>query len=287
VVLRRENPGDRFGKRIGLVHEARSGDRDFDVRVFVDATDPALAAKLTAMTELRRAVLELLDAGFSEVGFFGSGAEVTAVWRSPVSALTRTSLETSTELLGAVALQVKALRPARTPDAIGTGSKILAALIMLGIFGFIVGSVYVDTVWQPLGYEYVWIGYKVGVPIALALSPLLALSARGRQGALRIFWARLCVTLCILPIVVTQSAVVLNATLDKGPFVTLATRVESCTCSRRFNSVRLDDGTDVSVSRYQCRQMGGHPRVLLVTSPGRFGWPWQVDFRLAPPAAGP
>jgi hypothetical protein len=147
VLLRAERETDRVGKRLSLNREARTGDADFDAKVYIesDASDGEIG-RLLESAELRSAVLEALAVPCRHVAFNHDGHGLTAYMSGVALSFKVSTVARALERIAAE------LPPITRLAATGwnVGQRTIFVSVLVAALSWLAHST-APELWQPLG----------------------------------------------------------------------------------------------------------------------------------------
>lgn len=285
VVLRREDDGDRLGKRLGLNHELQTGDAEFDESVYVESELPRdQLASLLQRPAMREAIQTIVAHTYRvHVGLFDADGTTLTVGFS-VDALGQVELEPLRRLFDAMACVADGV-----PRVVRSGrprprDKHMAALLVY-FAAALVGLVFwiaADGSARHLTSGRNVAGVLAGVAAWLLAIPLLVRFSRGRSTALREVGTAAMLLGLALPCWTTGALTLANAagldgSPDRHPVEVLqksGTSGKNAKYRLRVRSYRPGDSElTISLNHGEFSQLPGSGTVVLVTREGRLGWP--------------
>ncbi|MBI5537331.1 MAG: hypothetical protein HY898_31705 [Deltaproteobacteria bacterium] len=285
LVLRLEKAIDRFGKRILLNRELRTGDDAFDDAVYIETDAPdACVRTLLAEPAVRQFALRILQEGWQGIELSTEGEVIVTMPVKAANSLLPERFTPTLQTLAAFAEHLPALQA-------GRGARFgLADLVSIGA---IVGSVLswpalfvASRLWPTVDSGLVLASLSGGLIAWLVSLPVLIVIQRGRSTSLRDFC--ICVVFLALGLPVGSIALLLtvnglpDAATPEVRKVEILRKYTSGSRSRTYyttvRSWRKGESTldiDVGSSLYHDAREGG---VLVVrTKPGLLGHEWVVS----------
>ncbi len=285
----RESGWTRLGKSLRISRELQTGDAPFDDKVFIHSTAPdEIVHQILRESSVRRAILFLLDCGYSRVALFTpavpvycwsgtpvNGAEDGEIWKKQCAALT--------DIARALpALKIKNTRPITMTRA----SSIMGLSILWAIVFFFIAAFTSDT-WQTFTGAPINQGLLVGVVLWMVSLPVLVLLSRGFSDSLGSLLGSTIALLVALPTTSMFLHSSLNAWLDHSKPREVHAKLVDSWVSKGSKStsyyMRVDPGkkmgpvTDISISSSFYYRLRGK-KVTLIVKDGAFGWKWIEDY---------
>ena len=287
LLLNSENWYDRLSKRMGIARELRTGDAEFDARVYVRTSATHYAASFFETARRREAVLSLLGMGFQSVAF--EGGLVTVSW-------TGFNPETSDRGLAAVTVgHLRALTtdlPAAADFPLPTfdhGRSMQLMLLVIG--GLFAATITLNPKYPPIQKaDAIFAGLMLSLALLPAFGWLAAMLLRGRsnshdQWRVVMLWA-----LGMIPAGCIGSVVGLNGALDhRQPAIRTATIFhKEISRGKKGETYRTFTLKDLAVESLSASSeefdavVPGKSKVELTIGQGRLGIPWLRSHRVLP-----
>jgi hypothetical protein len=291
VLLRAEGGLDRLGKRLGLNREVQIGDAPFDRAVYIETDAPDEAVRgLLGDEARRRAVIEILGAGFSVIHVHTGGARVSA--SRPRPGAVHLASETVRRVAQSLALLAPAV-PAPVVPADGSSPKrrpVLAAafvvLFLAGLvafFGAPMGMLAIRDACTPLTDDVYYAALDVAGALFLAALPMVALAVRGHSDSLRTFVVAALALLYALPFYTMGTFLGLNAGLDGSRPARHPSRVleqwvthgKQAGNHLRFAALRRgEEPIERTVDAATYARFVKGDAAFVITGEGALGWEW-------------
>ncbi len=286
-----ERPVDQLFKRLGIANEVETGDDRFDDLVYVTCDHPYIQALLVESPELRDALVQVFEAGYSRVVFNGS---TVAIRRTDGIRPTARDWQLLKQLHAASARLEDEL-PRRFADPFLWKALVIEGVIW-GLAGYAV-SVFVSL--RSLKEENIHVsagavislGLMVAAIAFVMLSGLIVLTMRGSSRGHRVIVESALLLLLSLPITAIGVVGDTNRALDNAA-PTLINRTHTH-CEKRAHQGRTGTSytyhlwleptaesegptlpSSFKISRELCAVALPGGTVSLTIGPGRWGLPW-------------
>ena len=297
LIVQSERGGDRFFKRIGIVAEVQTGDRNFDDAYFINTAEPSFARAMPKRVTTRAAMTSLIAGGFDSVTL--DDDRILATARQP-----RGSLDRRRPIGDTVsALQALAREQPRIPKHLGRNERaswklslqfLYVTLTLLAIAGF--GLFFVDLDrFKPIDSSQVTSHCLLLLIPAYATSLyFLILVLRGRSSSHTHLGISALISLIALPFLISGLLMFANAYGDNSPIETHPVTATSKRVSHskngatyrvavtRWRTARAQPEFVVSRALFK-RIESGRTLLVVTTRAGKLGYEWLCDpIALAP-----
>ncbi len=292
ILLRSEGWADRLGKRLELNREVQIGEPDFDRAVYIesDAPDHVVACVLGDPAR-RRAVLDVLAAGFAEVRIHDGSSLVAASRPRPGAVHLRSAVVR--DVARCLAVLAPAI-PAREPlaDAVPAGAGgcvrgaavlLLGLAILAGLLGAAGVMVTIRDAYPPVTGDVYLLAVPVGASLVVVALLLLALAVRGRSTSFRVFVMVGALIVYAVPCYTVGAFLGINGAGDISKPALRPSRVvdrwattgKNAGRHLRLAGLRRGDAPfelEVDASTYDKLAAGN--AVVVTTGAGALGWEW-------------
>lgn len=285
-----ESSVDQLFKRLGIANEVETGDHRFDDLVYVTCDHPYIQGLLVKSNELRDAIKQVFEAGYSHVTFNGS---TVAIRRDTDSPPMPRDLQLLKQLHTASARLEDEL-PRRFADPFLWKALVVEGLIW-SLAGYAAGAVFQraihDEDFHVSEGDVATLGLLVAGITLVVLLGLIILTMRGSSRGHRVIVESAVLLLLALPVTAVQLVGDTNRALDDAAPTLVSrtstrceTRVHRTSKSTRythhlwFEPAAETHGfalpQEIEVSRKLCDATSPGTTVTLTIAPGRWGLPW-------------
>ncbi len=287
ILLRRETARDRLGKSLGLNREVELGDDGFDAAIYIESDAPdAEVRALLAREEVRRAVVEIISLGYTDVAVSPPTAALLARRNNPKEVhLTPAAIRRVAALLAVIApaLPARAEAPRDEPIAILI-ARVVGVLVLLvaGFAGAPLAS-FAHARWPTFTLAPYWQGIPAAFGLFVVAVVAAALRFRGRSTSFRnLCWLAAALAYAV-PSYTMAAAFTLNGALDGTPPVHRASRVLSSfftTGKKPAHHLRLapfpgsEGELELALEPDAYPHLAEGRTVTVKVATGALGWPW-------------
>jgi hypothetical protein len=288
LLIREENPRDRWGKMLGLNHEVQLDDPDFDERIYIESEAKTEAVqRALANRELRQTLVTLLAwPGVSLT--IGPNGQASATWslRSSenVSVQSRDDLDRIAEHMLNLRSELPQFERFGKPrQGALSSSQVLVSMALCGLAPAL--FIAMANVYRTIGDALYLSSLLSGMALALLVfMPLGWLYARGRSKGLRLFVGLVLLTLWVVPFTAMAIGLGINGGFDSS-YRIQKTKVLSVDKSYgKAHSMKLvpwrphQKSISVTIDYSSYLSKPGH--VELKLGRGYLGYEWLRSFRL-------
>lgn len=292
ILLRREGRLDRLGKRLWLNREVQVGEPDFDRAVYIESSAPdEVVRSVLGDPTRRRAVLDVLGAGFAQVRILGPGSVVSASWPTPATLpLDSAVVREVARCLAVIAPAVPRREPPADAVPLGAtgvlrvvGTIVLVLAAVAGFAGAPGLTMTLGKAYPTLTSDLQHVALAVAGGLFLLALPVVGLAVRGRSESLRYFVLVAVLLLYLLPFYTVSAFLGINAAFDGSASARRASRVMDRWITRGKGSalhVRLaglqrgDDPIEMEIDADTYAKLEPNAAVVVTTGEGALGWEW-------------
>lgn len=296
-----ESSVDRFFKWLGVANEVQTGDERFDDLVYVTCDHPYIQALLAETPELRDAIAQVFDEGYSRVMFNGS---TVAIERQADHRPMQRDFELL-QRIHAASVRLEDEMPSRFADPF-LWKALMVEGVIWAIGGYAIGAV-VEMIVNP---EDVHLSHRAVIKAGLWLAGiafvvllgLIVLGMRGSSRGHRVIVESALVLLLGLPSSAIQIVGDTNRALDDAPATVVVRAASQCevrveTSRRRWGRKRTSHTyhlwlqppsepsptvlpQKIQIERHLCDAVSPGSEVELTIGPGRWGLAWYRKIRV-------
>jgi hypothetical protein len=289
ILLRHETWFDRFGKRLGINREVQIGDEAFDRAVYIESNAPdAVLHGLLGDPGRRRTVLEIMEAGFSEVRVHADKSLVSA--SRPRPGAVHLEAKTVRDVAQRLAFLAPAIPPPEVPpDAPRVSVRRTVALWAFGIAGVsaLVAAGFVlvaaSDAYRPVTSDLYWVAVSISAALYAAAVFFTALVVRGKSDSLRSLVALGLLLLYDMPCYTVSAVLAINGALDfsppaRRPSVIVerwVTHGKGTSYNLRLSGLHRGESNFVmQVDPATYERLANDAQAIVTTGEGALGWEW-------------
>jgi len=283
-----ESSVDRFFKRLGVANEVQTGDERFDDLVYVTCDHPYIQALLVESAQLRDALIQVFEAGYTHVTFNGS---TVAIRRATNTLPMPRDLQLLKQLHTASA-RLEDEIPRRFADPFLWKALVVEGLLW-SMIGYAAGAVFESAIHDEdfhVSHDgVVRLGLMVAVIALVMLVGLITLTMRGSSRGHRVIVESAVLLLLALPVSAVQIVSDTNRVLDDAAPMVVSRTYSRCETRAHRSSkstqyshhLWLDPVAEgprlpatIEITRALCNASTPGGDVTLTIGPGRWGLPW-------------